>query len=92
MSRITWLTITAYQKCNPAQKNVMREHYGKDSDLSVEKIIKLYEELEIPKAYDEKLNKMRTEIFQETNELPNDIIPHEIIFRSLQIVEQIFME
>lgn len=88
MSRITWLTITAYNKCNPAQKKLMCEHYGNESEESVNKIIKLYQELEITKAYDETVNKLRKEICELTNDLPSEIIPHEVIYRSLALMEQ----
>lgn len=78
MSRITWLSINAFHKYNAAQKTLFLKHYGNSSEQPVAIIIDLYKELDLPKLYYKVENKYQSELQEEINDLPNDIIPQEI--------------
>lgn len=83
MSKIGWLSINAFHKCNPIQKELFRDNYGNFSEDSVNKIINLYKELQLPELYKETEHKLHGEILKEIEEIPSDIIPHEVFFRSI---------
>lgn len=87
-ARITWLSYLAYNKCNAVQKQFFNENYGKNSSSSVSKIIDLYQELEMPKMYEDTERKLHSSILEEVKTLPNDIIPHALISRLLNNLQQ----
>lgn len=87
-SRITWLSVTAYNNCNPRQKQFFNENFGKGLSCSVNKIINLYEELDMPKVYEEAEHKLYSTIIADINKLNNDIIPHVLPLRLLNNLQQ----
>lgn len=58
---------------------MLLEHYGKPSDDSAREILNLYEALQLPKMYEDTENKYHSELAEEINHLPDEIIPHQLL-------------
>lgn len=75
-SKCSWLIVSALEIANPVQKQIIKEHYGKDNVQSVNIIRELYEELnlrEIYKDYEESfVNGIRHRI-EQIKDLPQDL-------------------
>lgn len=87
-AKVSWLAVNAYKQCNSKQKDVFRQHYGNKSSDSVSAIINLYKELDMPKKYEEAEHQLHSQILKEINEIPNHIIPHELLIRLLDNLRQ----
>lgn len=86
--KITWVSVTAYKMCNSAQKEYFLEHYGKHSQKSVEKIMELYKELHIPQIFLHSEEKLHSELLTEIKQLPDEVIPHELLLMLLKTLRQ----
>lgn len=82
-AKITWMSVNAFNKCNELQKQFFLDNFGKDCDLSVKKVIGLYEELEIRKLYEDTKSKLHHVILEGIQNIPTHIIPHNIFFTLL---------
>lgn len=51
-NKCSWLVVQALQKSNAKQASLLKANYGQWNDGKVEKIKKLYRELELPKLYE----------------------------------------
>lgn len=91
MAKITWLSVNAYTKCNSQQKDFFLKHYGNDSKDSVNKIIDLYEELELPKLYEETKRELHNEIIEGIKYIPDDVVPHELFHILLKNMRDNFL-
>lgn len=87
-SRITWLSVTAYNKCNSKQKKFFNEYYGKSSQEAVNNIINLYRELKMPALFEEASLKFEKRILNDVKKLPDEVVPHEFFHRILSNVQQ----
>ncbi|GAB0092799.1 farnesyl pyrophosphate synthase [Sergentomyia squamirostris] len=68
--KCSWLAVVCLQRATAAQKKIMKEHYGKHNEESIQRIKQLYEELSIPNTYaiyEEDSYKMITTHIQQTS-------------------------
>ncbi|CAH2042186.1 unnamed protein product, partial [Iphiclides podalirius] len=49
--KCSWVAVAALQKCNPGQRRIFTENYGSKEPEKVERILRLYEELNIQQLY-----------------------------------------
>ncbi|GMI36173.1 hypothetical protein TeGR_g7093 [Tetraparma gracilis] len=52
-NKCSWLVVKALEKANEKQRKVLEQNYGKWDASKVKKVKQLYEELEIPKLFNE---------------------------------------
>lgn len=75
--KCTWLAVVALQRANPAQRQIMEDHYGSSKLEDVTIIKELYEELQLPHTYsvyeETTYDLIRTQIQQVTRGLPHDL-------------------
>ena len=50
-NKCSWLVVQALARADKTQRSILIEHYGKDDEVSIQKIKKLYEALELEKCY-----------------------------------------
>ena len=51
-NKCSWLVVQALLKATPAQRRILEQNYGKWDDKKVEKVKKVYREMELPKAFE----------------------------------------
>nr|8A7U_A Chain A, Isoprenyl diphosphate synthase [Phaedon cochleariae]8A7U_B Chain B, Isoprenyl diphosphate synthase [Phaedon cochleariae] len=75
--KCSWLAVVALQRSNPAQRQIMEEHYGRPEPESTQIIKNLYIELGLPATFavyeEESFNIIRTHIHQISKGLPHDL-------------------
>lgn len=82
----SWLAVVTLQRCNPEQKKLMKENYGKSSDEAVNAVKQLYEDLGLPRTYET----FEEESFKIARAHAHQIskgLPHTLFF---QMVEKIY--
>ncbi|CAG5049386.1 unnamed protein product [Parnassius apollo] len=73
--KCTWLVLTALEHCNLSQRQEFLHNYGKWEKESVDRIRRLYKELELSKKYAQEKQKLYDTLCQRINNLPEDVIP-----------------
>ncbi|XP_055688566.1 farnesyl pyrophosphate synthase-like [Lutzomyia longipalpis] len=71
--KCTWLVVTFLNRANRAQKNILKESYGKEDAESVARVKQLYNEVGLPEAYknyEEETYKMLKRDIQEAEGIP----------------------
>ncbi|XP_055699824.1 farnesyl pyrophosphate synthase-like [Phlebotomus papatasi] len=75
--KCTWLSVTCVQRATDAQKEIMKECYGKDDTEAIARIKQLYEELSLPDIYatyeKESYNRIKTQIQKISQKVSGDI-------------------
>uniref|UniRef100_A0A1B0DJD4 Farnesyl pyrophosphate synthase n=1 Tax=Phlebotomus papatasi TaxID=29031 RepID=A0A1B0DJD4_PHLPP len=75
--KCTWLSVTCVQRATDAQKEIMREYFGKDDTKAVARVKQLYEELCLPDiyaTYEEEFSKrIKRQIDQISQKIPGKI-------------------
>lgn len=84
--KINWMSLTAYDRFSPSQKQIFVKHFGNDTNESVNKIMNLYQDIGMPNIFDEVLKKMLEDFWLKMNDIPNDVIPHKIFSRMSQYI------
>nr|XP_049701243.1 uncharacterized protein LOC110370571 isoform X1 [Helicoverpa armigera] len=51
--KLSWIALTALERCNEAQRSIFKEYYGSKNPEHVKQIKQLYDELQMEKVYDE---------------------------------------
>jgi len=76
-NKCTWLAVLCMQRATEAQKQIMRDCYGKHDEECVNRIKQLYEDLGIPHTYalyeEESYNLIKTHIQQTSRGVPHSI-------------------
>uniref|UniRef100_A0A1B0DI83 Farnesyl pyrophosphate synthase n=2 Tax=Phlebotomus papatasi TaxID=29031 RepID=A0A1B0DI83_PHLPP len=76
-SKCTWLAVVCLQRATPAQKEIMRECYGKNDPEAIARVKQLYEELSLPNTYaiyeEDSYNMIRTHIQQTSRGIPVEV-------------------
>ncbi|KAJ8717853.1 hypothetical protein PYW07_005783 [Mythimna separata] len=54
--KLTWIAVTALERCNEAQRSIFEEYYGSKDPEHVKRIKQLYEELQIEEAFESNLS------------------------------------
>lgn len=88
MSRVTWLSINTFKKCNATQKTLFLKHYGNSSEESMNEIINLYKELDLPKLYKMVEDRFESELLNKISQLPEDAFPHELFYWLINNLKQ----
>lgn len=70
------------------KKFFLKNFHGDYQEDFINNLIKLYKELDMPKLYEETYRTIQTEILEDTKKLPEDVIPHELVFNLLDIIQQ----
>ncbi|BDA42860.1 Farnesyl pyrophosphate synthase [Coccomyxa sp. Obi] len=52
-NKCSWLVVQALKRANEAQLNIIKEHYGKDNETSIQKIKDVYVELDLERVFKE---------------------------------------
>ncbi|KAJ8717210.1 hypothetical protein PYW08_005609 [Mythimna loreyi] len=50
--KLTWVAVTALERCNEAQRSIFKEYYGSKDPEHVKRIKQLYDELQIEEVYE----------------------------------------
>lgn len=88
--KVNWLSFTAYSRCNPQQKELFRENFYREScGDSVNNLIELYKQLDIPKVYEETIRNIQNEILEDIKTLPKDTISRDFVLSLLDILPQL---
>lgn len=72
--KCTWLAVRALQLCGTKQRNVFEVCYGSPEPAHIERIKRLYDELQIPTIYREEEQTLYNNILQETSSIPRNAI------------------
>lgn len=75
--KISWLFVTAANKCNPEQKKILLANYGQNEPDKVDKVKQLHDELRMEEDYrvfeKETYNRISTHISQMNDKLPKQL-------------------
>ncbi|XP_063894413.1 farnesyl pyrophosphate synthase-like [Helicoverpa armigera] len=50
--KCSWVTVTALQHCNDAQRSIFKQYYGSNDPEHVKRIKRLYDEVHLPQLYE----------------------------------------
>ncbi|KAF2881159.1 hypothetical protein ILUMI_24984 [Ignelater luminosus] len=82
--RCTWFLIAALERANPAQKQILEDHYGREDPESQQVVRHLYEQLNLSSQYlvyeGARLNLVRRLIEQIPNNIPHSLFANLIEF------------
>ncbi|XP_013137159.1 PREDICTED: farnesyl pyrophosphate synthase-like [Papilio polytes] len=82
MGKCSWVTAAVLENCSPAQRRIFTENYGNSDPEKVNRILQLYEEINVEKLYKQEEQK-RFDIFnRKINELPKNATPSAEFFKS----------
>ncbi|XP_063830678.1 farnesyl pyrophosphate synthase-like isoform X2 [Ostrinia nubilalis] len=85
--KISWLSVTALQRCDEAQREEFIANYGRADDACVQRIKQLYRELQIPRLYREEERACYENIIARIQALPSDnVIPSPVLIKLLDMV------
>ncbi|XP_056646642.1 farnesyl pyrophosphate synthase-like [Diorhabda sublineata] len=73
--RTSWLAIEAYKRSNEAQRKILRDHYGKNNQNSVDKVYNLFEELRLVEVYENLREEFYEKTYSKIYELPKMLPP-----------------
>ncbi|KAJ8717856.1 hypothetical protein PYW07_005786 [Mythimna separata] len=68
--KCSWVAATALQHCNDAQRAVFKEYYGSKDPEHVKRIKQLYDELHLPKIYEQCERTMYDSLMRQIQTLP----------------------
>lgn len=72
--KCSWVAVAVLEKCNPEQRRIFTENYGSRNPEKVDRILRLYEELDPRKIYEAE-EKARYDTFhRKVNALPKDAV------------------
>ncbi|KAJ8717211.1 hypothetical protein PYW08_005610 [Mythimna loreyi] len=86
--KLTWIAVTALERCNEAQRAIFKEYYGSKDPEHVKRIKQLYDELQIKEVYQEFKNSFYQSLERRIRALPRE---GETVF-FLEILEACRME
>ncbi|KAM3963213.1 LOW QUALITY PROTEIN: uncharacterized protein ACR2FA_002574 [Aphomia sociella] len=69
--KCTWLAVMALQRCNAEQRAIFEQYYGSKQPEDVQRIKRLYEQLQLPQLYREYERATYDLITQKTQALPD---------------------
>ncbi|CAH0590333.1 unnamed protein product [Chrysodeixis includens] len=70
--KLTWLALTAVSRCNDQQLAAFKEFYGSPDPDHAKQVKKIYDDLKMPKLYEEYESKLYKEILNRINALPTE--------------------
>ncbi|XP_026738337.1 farnesyl pyrophosphate synthase 1-like [Trichoplusia ni] len=70
--KLTWLALTALPRCNEQQLATFKEFYGSPDPEHVKQIKQIYDDLKLPKLYEESESKMYNELLGRIRALPTE--------------------
>lgn len=86
--KCTWLAVTALERCNPAQRTVFRACYGSKEPAHIERIKRLYDQLDIPKLYMEHEKELYDNIVSKAKEMgPQSVLPADLFIKLLGVIK-----
>ncbi|KAL5336818.1 isoprenoid synthase domain-containing protein [Aspergillus crustosus] len=72
--RCSWLSVQAVLLCNEEQKRVLRESYGRDDPEDVERVKKVFEEVDLPKRFREWNGEMLDKLDAKVEEMTDAVV------------------
>ncbi|CAK1584567.1 unnamed protein product [Parnassius mnemosyne] len=85
--KCSWLAVTALQRCNEAQRNVFTSCYGNREPAHIERILRLYEQLELPQLYRQEERNRYDAVMEKVRGLSVDTsLPPELFLIMLEMI------
>ncbi|CAK1584569.1 unnamed protein product [Parnassius mnemosyne] len=85
--KCSWLAVTALQRCNEAQRNVFTSCYGSREPAHIERILRLFEQLELPQLYRQEERNRYDAVIEKVRGLSVDTsLPPELFLIMLEMI------
>ncbi len=84
--KCSWVVVVAMQRANNEQKEVIREHYGRQEPESVSKVKEVFDQLNIAKIYQAHEEEEYNLIVDEINKIPGEgkLLPPQVFMAFLE--------
>ncbi|XP_041984479.1 uncharacterized protein LOC121737023 [Aricia agestis] len=83
--KCSWLAVTALSKCNAKQRVVFESCYGSSEPAHIERIKRLYEELELPAAYKQEEKQRYDEVIRSVQKLDPSVLSPDLFIKLLNM-------
>ncbi|CAG4983342.1 unnamed protein product [Parnassius apollo] len=83
VGKCSWPAVSALQHCDAKQRKIFEENYGSWDPEHINRIQKLYSDLNMPKLYKEEIKSRYNTYLQKVNALPEDATPSPDVFRKI---------
>lgn len=84
--KCSWLAVQALQRCNDKQRKVFTACYGSSEPAHMERIKRLYEELNLPKVYREEEKARHDAVVRLVQQFPSDTISPDLFLKLLNMI------